>query len=288
MTEPAKAEKQERKKTLSNTDGDLLERYFCQYKSAFSRSITGPMLDKAELYSSGTYPCWWCYYIIDKDGKRHNSHSPGIRPDGQWCEECNGTGFLSLELEDEKELTARPTAEVVEAKGFEPDHGMLQDYGRISRRLDKVKEMAGRLALKTLEEYHGDTGAKWGRTRWGRIFSIYPLTASGRRLLIRILADDKTNEVLLTPVERLGVQAELQRVKPQDWRQALLGSALVEAEALYQTAVDAWILTAPARPAKPVEEKPRREKEEWVPGTPAKEFYGEDGRSKLREVVGRE
>ncbi len=278
MTEPAKQDPApDRKRTLSNQDGDVLERYFCQHKSAFSRSITGPMLTKAELYSSGTYPCYWC-----------EGDFPGIKPNGEWCEKCNGTGFCSLFLKSKEEITAQPTAEITASKGYEPDHGMLQEYGQVARRLDVVKARAGMRALTALEEYHGDSGAKWGRTRWGRMFCIYPLTASGRRLLVQV-AGERNNEVVLTPLERLGVQAELQRVKPDEKRRELLAKALTESEAIYQLAVDAWIDSAPPRPAKPKDTRPRKAPEKWsAVEKPAREFYGEDGRLRLREVVGRE
>ncbi len=273
MTEPNSP--QPTKKSLSNDDAVDLEKYFCQYRSAFSRSITGPMLTRAELYSSGTFPCYYCQEF------------PGINEKtGDWCKPCKGTGFISFHLKGKEDITAYPTAEVVESKGYEPSLQLLQDYGRISRRLDGVKAALGKEYLAVLEDYHGDLGARWGRTRWGRLFAIYPRTKAGRALVIMATEEAKgENEVVLTPVERLGVQAELQRVKPSSERKRLLAACREQAEAMYDLAVQAYISTAPLRPARS-KPKVHKEKEKWAEqGKPAREVYGADGQKALRQTI---
>ena len=94
-------------------------------------------------------------------------------------------------------------------------------------------------SLEVLRRYYGDTGARWGRTSKGRVFSIYPLTSAGQRLLKRTRRDGD-DQVTLTDCERLGVQADLQKSQPKQDRGALLVQADEQARALLEAAAEEW------------------------------------------------
>lgn len=219
---------------LSPYEEESLEWYFCEGKSTFSRSVTGPMLTRAELYRHGSYPCYKC-------------EGCGIVEEtSDWCKRCNGTGFHSFELyKNDQDITAYPTAEVVEARGYEPSHEVLQRYGRVSRRLDQLVAKVGQSGLRALELFHGDSGMRWGRTKHGRLFALLPMTSAGRKILAK--TETENDPVEMTACERIGVQVELQAAQPKAWRSELISLANKQAEELYQSAVKAWLETKPAK-----------------------------------------
>ena len=89
-----------------------------------------------------------------------------------------------------------------------------------------------------LEAFFGDVGARCGSTRNTRMMSIYPLTLSGRKLLKMTY----NAQVDLSDHERLGVQAELERMPGQSKlrRKLLLRKADVEAIAMLREAGRVW------------------------------------------------
>jgi hypothetical protein len=225
------------------------------------------MLSRAELYRHGSYPCYKC------------EEFPGIdATTGDWCPRCKGTGFKSFELYEKGEVTAYPTAEVVEARGYEPNHAVLQKYGRISRRLDAVRAKLGSAGVEVLEAFYGDVGMRWGRTKHGRLFSLYPRTKAGKKLLEKTRAKERDNDPLtLSACERLGVQAELQGMQPKGWRRELMDAAAKQAEELHLEATLAFCSTAEKKKNKDpgrVKTKQRRRAEAWADGTPGAKSTG--------------
>lgn len=244
---------------------DLLEWYFCEGKTSFARSVMGPMLSKAELYRHGSFPCYKC------------EDSPGIDDKtGDWCKRCNGTGFKHYELySTSEEITARPTAEVVETRGFEPSHDVLQKYGAISRQLDAVRVKFGHAGVRVLEAFHGDAGARWGRTKHGRLFAVYPHTSAGRRVLAK--ATSANDPIELTSCEKLAVQAELQTAQPKLWRRELMDKAATQAEELYLDVLATFCgfdKTKKKAPKKRRATRRERENEAWAGSAPGAKEHG--------------
>lgn len=154
------------------------------------------------------------------------------------CRDCRGvSGAVTCECGGKGYLVCEPAfpAGSSEEVGYTPDEGALQRYALVSRRLDRAGDSSGRVR-ETLGVYYGDVGARWGRTRHGRLFGLYALTPAGKKLLMRGGESGTT----LTPAERLGVEAELERAQPKPNRRALLTAAHMQALEMFGTAALAW------------------------------------------------
>lgn len=236
-------------------------------------------------------------------GVRKSRVQHSLKP-GDWCKRCNGSGFKHCHVYEGKEpLDARPTAEVRVSHGYEPSDRALLLYAHVSRQLDVVRREAGEDGFRALELFHGDQGVRWSNTSHGRIFSVLVLTPAARRILERVeRSEDKARaraekkgegralEQELTPAERLGVQADLQAVRPENWRRDLFDLAKRQALALYSKAARAWVGGGSLGVSKPSTGR-RRPVERWEgSGEAAATVYGlhRSGYSKLRAAVGRE
>lgn len=142
---------------------DDLAWFFGLGQTAFERSTTGPMLDRAELYASAGERVW------------------------------TGEQFDVIEsgLIRYAEISARPTAEVHAPGGYEPSLTDLERYARVSRALMLV-ERASRMHALVLESFFGDLGEGWAATKRGRLGSLYHLTETGARVLE--LSETKASE----------------------------------------------------------------------------------------------
>lgn len=159
---------------------------------------------------------------------------------GGWCPRCRGTGSTPLRRKDNRDalLTARPTAEHAAAGGYVPDDFALRKYALVSRRLDRVASVDP-LLVEALASYYGDAGARWGRTRYGRLFTLYALTPAGHKL-VRMSMRSTSDAITLTAIERIGVEADLDAQQPKPKRRALLDAAARQAAELYDRMCDAW------------------------------------------------
>lgn len=126
---------------------------------------------------------------------------------GGWCTSCRGTGTGSVAKREVKRpdcsacgggvrakkhcahccggghepISAAPMGGPEEGAGAMPDDSALTRFAITGRRLAQVKARSPALA-SALECYFGDVGSRWGREDCGRIFALYALTASGKRL----------------------------------------------------------------------------------------------------------
>lgn len=135
-------------------------------------------------------------------------------------------------------LDARPR------KGAEPGypadpfamHSVLVEYAKMSRDLDRVAELDGRV-VSGLEIYYGDEGAVWGRTRHGRMFALYRLTRAAGQILKHGQQENPTD---LGVSARLATEAELDRQQPKAWRRQLLNAADEQARRIYDRMCQVW------------------------------------------------
>ena len=256
---------------LSLKDESDLAWYFARGKSSFERSTSGAMLEHLDADAYTSEECERCYAGI-------------IHATGAWCPGCGGTGFTTIRRksgplgfgirsgcvrcsaclgsgegtdDDGQEISCHecagagyrltgqnvfPTATVTAGRGYTPDDRALARYARISRILGNVEPKSLRIVL---EAFYGDVGARWGRTRHGRLFAIYALTPAGHKLVRMATMGDSLEG--LSPAERIGVQAELERSQPKAQRHALLDGCEKQARELYQTAADKWNSLKPPR-----------------------------------------
>jgi hypothetical protein len=82
---------------------------------------------------------------------------------------------------------------------------------RVSRRLRTLGAQQGAV-VRVLEAYYGVVGARWGQTRHGRIFALYPLTPAGAAF-VRSEVAKRPSEVA-DPYAILVAATELQAIAP--------------------------------------------------------------------------
>ncbi len=212
-----------------NHEADL-EWFLGKGETVFARSPTGTQLDKCRDMSPSP--------VYDTQNKRmpdkYDRRKPS--PPTLECPEFDVARGADLSV-----ITAQPTCEVRGEGRVEPDDKDLMRYASVSSRLAKV----GRLdlnAVTTLELYYGDTGACWGRTKHGRIFSLYAVTTSGQALVERVEREDEGID-FLPALGRLAVIAALQGIprKSKAWRKQALHQADKQAWVLYRSAVRCWL-----------------------------------------------
>ncbi len=147
------------------------------------------------------------------------------------CRECLGTGH--------EPLSARPQKVSSEACGVQPDDSALTRFAITSRRVANVRNQSPALAV-ALGVYYGDIGQRWALTDRGRLFSLFHLTAAGKKLARWGEKAGKSADLGLTLQERIGTQAALDIEQPKRERTALLDAATKQAKELYARAAEAW------------------------------------------------
>jgi hypothetical protein len=147
------------------------------------------------------------------------------------CVNCLGSG--------QEPITAQPIHKAQEAAGVQADDSALTRFAITSRRVARVRETSPALAV-ALSVYYGDVGQRWAMTDRGRIFSLFHMTAAGRKLAKWGEKAGKAAELGLTSQERIGTQAALEVEQPKQERRALLEAAGEQARALYFRAAKAW------------------------------------------------
>lgn len=167
---------------MTREDQGEVQWFFGRGQVEFERSTMGSMLERAKTFN---------LFAIREMYKKNGERSPD--PHGP--------------------ETARPTAEVHEIVGHEPDHAALTMYARVSRRLMKM-EREWRVGVVVLETFYGDVGARWADSREKRLFSLYSLTIAGKQLL-KADAVKYPNRVVMPDHERLGVLSALERMPGQ-------------------------------------------------------------------------
>lgn len=211
--------------TLSIRSERSLDWFFGLGQSAFEGSIFGAQLEQARSLRYRTERCKRC----GGDGF--------TKSDGQ-CPKCLGMGRLAYKRRGNgRTPTVYPTAEVKSSGGYSPDERILERYAQVSRTLDRATSLDD-CARPVLWCYYGDLGARWARTKHGRIFALYVLTQPAKRLLE--IGEQQTADLGIRPDERLGVEAGLQSTQPKTARAELLTRADLDARRLLVRACRAW------------------------------------------------
>lgn len=154
------------------------------------------------------------------------------------CGECLGTGWPPD--------TVIPKTQADSGAGIMPDDSALTRFAITSRRLGQVRDQSPAL-YAALECFYGDVGARWGREDFGRLFALYALTPSGKKLARWGETKRTHEEPTQTAQERVGVQAVLERTQPKRERTVLLMAANKQASELYARAAQAWNHAQPAQ-----------------------------------------
>ncbi len=184
-----------------------LEWYFSVGISAFERSPTGGMLDRASLLAV--------------------PRPPPRRVNG-------------LFTSDAEPITAQPIRETRPPAGVEPDERTLARFGDLSRRMRRLRERDP-LSVRALELAFGDRGASWSSHELGRVVALFVLVPSGQAL-IRKSRVNARDDIGLGDADRLRVEVELDSIQPtrNPARHALIASAVLEAHEVLQEALRAW------------------------------------------------
>lgn len=187
-----------------------LEWYFSVGASAFEKSPTGGMLDRAALMAVPRPP-------------------PVRLANGQFRA---ATG--------DEPITAQPIRETRPPAGVEPDERTLARIGDLSRRMRRLRERDP-LSARALALGFGDRGASWASHQLGRVIALFPLVPSGQALIRRARAGARSNSGL-GDAERLRVEIELDSIQPDrnPVRHALVASAALEAHEVLSEALRAW------------------------------------------------
>jgi hypothetical protein len=219
--------------------------FFGVGQTAFERSNTGGMLERAELFAHGARPCPRC-------------DAEGILATGEWCGACRGLGSSPFRLRghsEQRELDAIPGHIAPEGGGYLPDDFALQRYAKMSRRIAQVAERRQSLA-DALAAFYGDGGTRYEKLDAGRLFALYPLTRAGIEIVRMARARHAThcsgdNEGGRTTLGRLDIvraEQELQSVNGNAERRELFRVLPMQAAALYRAAVGAWLTTGAGKP----------------------------------------
>lgn len=188
---------------------------------------------------------------------------------GGWCGECHGTGSTPVARHGMRHakcsgcngvkwsaararcgiclgsgiepVTASPVTTPDSSSGVMPDDTALTRFAITSRRLAAVYDRSPALFV-ALECYYGDVGARWGRDDFGRLFALYALTPSGKRLSRwgEAKKAQGVQDITHTAQERVGVQAVLEKTQPKRERTVLLLAANAQSKELYARAAGAW------------------------------------------------
>lgn len=202
----------------------VLSWFYAKGVTAFERSTSGPMLERAEQF-----------YIP-------RPVAPPWGPEGP-----RGP-----------QVSAQPTRETKGSQASEPELRTLIRYGIVSRRLRAI-EASDPVARRALDLAYGDEGAKWARHARGRDVALYPLTAAGEALVRRARRVATGAGLELSDAERLRneIDADSTSVAPVDVgraevieiRRGLIMRAAREAVALMARANRAWALQLAAEKA---------------------------------------
>lgn len=190
--------------------------------TAFERSPTGPMLERAALFHVRR--------PVDRELLLARfAREPWDPPVG--------------------EITARPTREQHQCEREEPQKTTLERYGAVSRRLERVARLDPQ-AARALALAFGSDGAHWARHERGRCVALFRLVPGGTALLARA---KRAGGFVLSDAERIRVQVVIDhetrgRDKP---RRQLIATAMREANELLTRALCLWVGKPMQRDIKP-------------------------------------
>lgn len=219
---------------ISREDESTLSWFLGEGETHFARSPTGPQIEHARIMSPNP--------VHDDRGNvlpdlYERWEPPEVTREGDTIDGPMAVARGAM-MQDHD---AQPTDPKRLNNAQAPDNRTLMRYASASSHLAKV-DRADLQSGQVLRTYYGDAGARWGRTKWTRLFSIYPMTPAGMGLVERV-ERETPSPVFLTAVERLGVIAELQGVKPEvkAWRRVALGAANRQANEMFARACQCWV-----------------------------------------------
>jgi len=201
-----------RDEPISLADEQHLEWFFSLGQTAFERSTSGSMFERAELYSK--------------------SREYGIR-------RAPVLGSHGQVIGYENEIDARPTAETRPPAGYVPDINTLGRYAEASWALKRIERMAPRHAL-VLELWYGDRGQYWAGLEqpYGRAAALFHITHKGQTLLAA--ARREAAMLSLSDCERLENLIDAQKKRPKRERGQALAYCAQQAKLLELGARAAW------------------------------------------------
>ncbi len=142
--------------------------------------------------------------------------------------------------------TVRITAESREVAKAEPDLYLLEVFGRVSRRLKRVSEQDAQCAAALVALY-GDSGAKWGRGKYGRVGALLHLTDAGRKLARKAATKARGAKLDVSEAQRVETEVSLQELQPLPQRESMLQQALQQAQELKERAEELYAATGAER-----------------------------------------
>lgn len=217
------------------TDESDLGWFLGQGEGNFMRSTTGPMLERAKVMSASyTYDD-----LSNRMSDKYDRRAPDI-PDRDF-KVAHGAMMQDITAMPSGKQPVDVTPEGHVRIGNDPDHCVVIRYASVSRRLSRVDAYSVD-AGKYLRVYYGDSGARWGRSKHGRIFSLYALTPAGSKLVAKVESEDPGVDFLPAD-ERLGVIAALQGIPSamKMSRKRALDMADTQAWAMYRAACLVWL-----------------------------------------------
>ncbi|HET9954150.1 MAG TPA: hypothetical protein VFQ61_06585 [Polyangiaceae bacterium] len=199
MTAPPLLTAVPRGRVLREADLD----WFCSHgQEIFESSAFGAVLERQATYGQECAPCERCggSGFTKDDGTCRSCRGLGGKPrrlraeassrrgrllcgsarcgrcqgrTGLKCDRCGGAGYVdTAPIGSTSERHEEPLA-------FTPDEQALTRYAQVSRWLIR----AGQWAAVRLQTYYGVPGHRWAGTKWGRVFSLVPLTGAGAKML---------------------------------------------------------------------------------------------------------
>lgn len=194
----------------SREDETHLLWYFGLGQTAFERSTSGGMLDRAAQFANSD--AWPRVQVLNAAGA------------------CIGW---------ESAITARPTAETRSISGYVPDEFAMTRYADVSRLMMKVERRDG-LSATVIGLLFGDAGQRWATGEHGRLGALYHITTKGR-LLIEA-ADKLPGAVPLTAEQRIESICLVNKAQPKPERTIALAVCAREANKLEKRAREVWHL----------------------------------------------
>jgi hypothetical protein len=210
--------------SISPADESALDWYYGQALALFGQSVTGTMLDRADMF-------WVRRPITPAMFRAHQTRRPNEPPPDL--------------------LTVRSGSPHRATAVYVPDEAALRRYARVSNRLDRLSDPRARVVL---EAYYGDAGARWGASDLGRILAVMPLTKAGSEVVERHTSDQPG--LRLSPHEKLHSALVVQSVRPLAGRGRLLDAARAQAWTAYRWSCMLWM---EARDRRTIHDQPDRQ-----------------------------
>jgi hypothetical protein len=210
-----------RDEPISVQDEQHLEWFFSRGQTAFERSTSGGMFERAEMYSIARE------YAVER--------APVFGKHGQVI------GWRDV-------LDARPTAELRSIGGYVPNEAQMETYATVSAKLKRLERLSP-ISVLVLELWYGDMGQRWATQDgldqpYGRQGALFHVTVKGRALIAKARKDSRLE---LSDEEQIEVIVKVQRAQPRRERGQALAYCAAQAKLLERQARGAWRAVAGGR-----------------------------------------